>query len=163
MNDIIWVDPASIVHKISPVRALLGVKGGDWDIDHRHEYRATAKYRAIKARFIDRVDWLETDLFIDTYTRRLARDSRIGQARSLQELADIYEQRFAKLFEAMKRDGFRTESKSGRKFALPSFLIGRDGEVFIGNQGNHRLAIAQLLGLKKIAGRITCRHKLWML
>jgi hypothetical protein len=35
--------------------------------------------------------------------------------------------------------------------------------VFIGNQGNHRLAMAQVLGLEQIAGRIVCRHELWTL
>jgi hypothetical protein len=41
---------------------------------------------------------------------------------------------------------------------LPKLLIGRDGEVFIGNQGNHRLAMAQVLGLPRIAGEVICRH-----
>jgi hypothetical protein len=40
---------------------------------------------------------------------------------------------------------------------LPKLLIGRDGEVFIGNQGNHRLAMAQVLGLPRIAGEVICR------
>jgi hypothetical protein len=31
--------------------------------------------------------------------------------------------------------------------------------VFIGNQGNHRLAMAHVLGLEKFAGEVICRHK----
>jgi hypothetical protein len=54
----------------------------------------------------------------------------------------------------MKRDGF--QSKQSR---LPRLLVGRDGEVFIGNQGNHRLAMAVVLDIK-IAGEILCRHQL---
>jgi hypothetical protein len=65
-----------------------------------------------------------------------------------------YYSRVDGLFEAMKRDGF--QSKQSR---LPRLLVGRDGEVFIGNQGNHRLAMAVVLDIK-IAGEILCRHQL---
>lgn len=161
MDDPLWLNPAEIVHKISPTRDLIGAQPGDWDIERRHLLSETAKYEAIRARFIDSADWLETRLFTDTYTRRLKREGRIGRARTIKQLAEIYEQRFARLYEAMKRDGFRTEAKSGKQYPLPAFLIGRGGEVMIGNQGNHRLAIAQVLGLERIAGRIVCRHELW--
>ena len=56
------------------------------------------------------------------------------------------------MFADMKRKGFREDRP------LPVFLIGRNGDVFIGNQGNHRLAMAQILGIR-IAGEILCRHK----
>jgi hypothetical protein len=161
LSGALWFNPAEIVWKISPFLDLPPVKGGDWDIDRRHAFQSCAKYRAVKARFIDGADWLETDLFTEAYPRRLEREGRIGRARTIQEVVQIYERRIDPLFASMKRDGFRAESKSGRKFPLPAMLIGRDGEVFIGNQGNHRLAIAQVLGLDKFAGRIACRHKLW--
>jgi hypothetical protein len=56
------------------------------------------------------------------------------------------------LFEALKTKGFQDSHP------LPKLLIGRDGEVFIGNQGNHRLAMAQVIGLDRIAGEVICRH-----
>jgi hypothetical protein len=58
------------------------------------------------------------------------------------------------MFDDLKRNGFR------EGHPLPKLLIGRDGEVFIGNQGNHRLAMAQVLGLPRIAGEVICRHSL---
>jgi hypothetical protein len=58
------------------------------------------------------------------------------------------------MFEDLKRKGFREDCR------LPELLIGRDGEVFIGNQGNHRLAMAHVIGLDRIAGEVICRHKL---
>jgi hypothetical protein len=58
------------------------------------------------------------------------------------------------MFIDLQRKGFKDSHP------LPVFLIGRDGEVFIGNQGNHRLAMAQVLGLPRIAGEVICRHKL---
>jgi hypothetical protein len=53
----------------------------------------------------------------------------------------------------MRRNGFNPDAGP-----LPTFLIGRTGQVFIGNQGNHRLAMAQLLSLTEIAGKVICRH-----
>ena len=161
MPDVIWCDPASIEFKITPFLDLPAIKGGDWDIERRKPFKATAKYRAIVQHFQDGAEWIETDLFADVYTRRLASDGRVGRCRSLGQLVKDYERRFDGLYEAMKRDGFRTQTESGKPIALPAFLIGRDGEVFIGNQGNHRLAIAQVLGLREVAGKIVCRHKNW--
>lgn len=161
MADTIWADPADIVFKISPFLDLPKVKGGNWDIDRRFEFKNTAKYRAIVQRYQEGRDWRETDLFTDAYRRRLERDGRIGRCRTIQDLAADYERRFDRLFEKLKRDGFRTDNGRGKNYQLPAFLIGRDGEVFIGNQGNHRLAMAQVLGLDRIAGRIACRHELW--
>jgi hypothetical protein len=57
------------------------------------------------------------------------------------------------MFADLKRNGFRDNGP------LPKLLIGRGGEVFIGNQGNHRLAMAQVIGLPRIAGEVICRHK----
>jgi hypothetical protein len=156
-----WVAPGAIEFKISPFLDLHGVRGDDWDLERRYLFANCAKAKAIRARFVDDTPWMETELFADAYKRRLERDGRIGRFRNLADLANDYERRFGKLYEALKRDGFRTEAASGKKLSLPAFLIGRDGQVFIGNQGNHRLAMAQVLGLEKIAGRIVCRHPLW--
>jgi hypothetical protein len=156
----IWLDPREIIFKISPHHDLAREKGGDWDIERRHEFKATAKCRAIAEHYRDGRPWLETDLFRDAYARRLKRDGHVGRSRSLDELAKDYDRRFDPMVEEMRRDGFRLANAKGKPHALPVLLIGRGGEVFIGNQGNHRLAIAQVLGLTKFAGRVICRHPL---
>jgi hypothetical protein len=160
LPDPLWVNPAEIVWKISPFLDLPPLKGGGWDIERRHRFQDCAKYRAVHAHFVDGVPWIETELFTEAYRSRLEREGRIGRHRSLTSVADGYS-RFDKLYSGMKRDGFRTEAASGKQYVLPALLVGRDGEVFIGNQGNHRLAIAQVLGLDRFAGRIACRHELW--
>lgn len=160
-NEPHWVNPRDIQFKISPFLDLPNVKDGDWDIERRHPFQGTAKYRAVVQRYVGGKEWIETDLFTDAYRRRLEKDGRIGRYRNLRDLAESYRCRFDPLFETLKRDGFRTQGANGKRHALPSLLVGRDGEVFIGNQGNHRLAMAQVLGLERIAGRIVCRHQLW--
>lgn len=154
-----WVDPAEIRFKITPHADLSGTQGGDWDIERRYPFQETAKYQAIVARYVDNVPWLETDLFRDAYARRLKRDGHIGRSRTLAELVKDYDCRFDPMVEEMKRDGFVLTKANGKPHALPVLLLGRD-EVFIGNQGNHRLAIAQVLGLKTFAGKVICRHSL---
>jgi hypothetical protein len=157
MSEPLWVAPERITFKISPHHDLSGFEGGDWDLTRRHVFRDTAKYRAITEHYRDGRPWLETDLFRDAYARRLKRDGHVGRSRSLDELAADYDRRFDAMVEEMKRDGFRLASPTGKPHSLPVFLLGRD-EVFIGNQGNHRLAIAQVLGLDRIAGKVICCH-----
>lgn len=72
----------------------------------------------------------------------------------MRELLKQYYERVDGMFEDMRQNGFRLGGP------LPKLLIGRDGEVFIGNQGNHRLAMAHILKLPKVAGEILCRHSL---
>jgi hypothetical protein len=157
VDDLFWLDPRRITHKISGAAQLVGIQPGDWDLERAHPLRDTAKFRAVAAHVLDGVAWLDTELFQDVYARRLAEDGHVGGIRTLPALARWYDSRFARLLTSMRRHGFTLES-DGRRHPLPSLLIGRDGTVFIGNQGNHRLALAQVLGLDRFAGRITCRH-----
>jgi hypothetical protein len=147
-----WFDPASIRFKISPHSDLPARQSGNWDIERRHELVGLAKYRSIVERYRDGKPWEETELFTDVYRRRFESGDTIRHTANMRELIAQYYGRVDSLFETMKRDGFN----AGR--SLPKLLIGRGGEVFIGNQGNHRLAMAHVLGLKEIAGVVICRH-----
>jgi hypothetical protein len=149
-----WVDPALIRFKITPHDDLRGEMGGDWDIERRYPLSAAVKHRAILQRYRDGKRWEETDLFADTYRRRFESGETVRGEPTMEALLAQYYSRVDGMFEALKRKGFREDCP------LPVFLIGRDGEVFIGNQGNHRLAMAQVLGLERIAGEILCRHSL---
>jgi hypothetical protein len=151
-----WVDPASIRFKISPHQDLAGTQDGDWDIERRYSLAEATKHRAIWQRFIDGKRWEDTELFTSLYQTRFDQGGTVRGAASMEALVAQYYSRVDSLFAAMKRNGFRV----GHKTPLPVLLIGRGGEVFIGNQGNHRLAIAQVLGLKKFAGKVLCRHPL---
>ena len=151
-----WLDPAAIRFKISPHADLGEVAGGDWDRRRRHRLAGLVKHQAIRQRFLDGAAWEDTELFRSVYARRFAAGGAIRGARDMGELLAQYYDRVDGLFEAMKRDGFQL-SAGGRDHPLPSLLLGR-GAVFIGNQGNHRLAIAQVLKLGRFAGKVICRH-----
>lgn len=149
-----WVDPALIRFKITPHRDLGQIEGGDWDLARRFPIEGAVKYRSVVQRYSDGRPWEKTDLFQQVYARRIKREPIRGEA-TMQGLLAQYYGRVDGLFADLKRNGFVAHGNP-----LPRFLIGRGGEVFIGNQGNHRLAMAHVLGLKCIAGEIICRHQL---
>jgi hypothetical protein len=151
---VIHTDPAQIRFKISPHGDLRGERGGDWDIERRYPLADAVKHRAIHQRYAEGRRWEETDLFADTYRRRFESGETVRGEPTMEALLAQYYSRVDGMFADLKRNGFRENGP------LPKLLIGRDGEVFIGNQGNHRLAMAQVLGLPRIAGEILCRHSL---
>ena len=160
MSDAFWIDPAKIEYRISPSADLSGTVGGDWDLERRRLFTETAKYQSMVQRYQEGADWRETVLFTDTYTRRIEKDGFIGRHKTLASVADHYHARFDRMHNEMNRHGFKLVGPGGKPHPLPTLLIGRAGEVFIGNNGNHRLALAKVLRLDRIAGRVTCRHPL---
>lgn len=158
VNETVWLDPAKLQFNISPSHDLSGRVGGDWDLTRRYPLERSAKHRAIVERYTQGKRWEETDLFLDVYARRFEKGDNVRDAGSFDGLVKQYYSRVDRMFESMKKDGFRTEH-NGRPVPLPGILVGRDGEMFLDNQGNHRVAMAKVIGLDKIAGRIKCVHK----
>jgi hypothetical protein len=157
--DVIRIDPAEIRFLISPINDLHGIAEGDWDIERRYPVGETVKHRSIAEHFRDGKPWAETELFTDIYRRRL-KTGHVRGCHTFEDLVRQYETRVDDLAKSLRKDGFKTHGPNGKEYPLPGFYIGRDGDVFIGNQGNHRLAIAQVFGLKEIVGKVVCRHSL---
>jgi hypothetical protein len=151
---VIWTDPLSIRFKISPHCDLSRFAPGDWDIDRRHKLESSAKYQSIVERYSEGKPWEQTRLFADLYRKRFESGESIRGQDTMKGLLAQYYGRVDAMFEDMKRNGFV------KKGALPKLLVGRAGEVFIGNQGNHRLAMAHVLKLDRFAGEIICRHRM---
>jgi len=149
---VIWINPQRIRFKISPHNDLSGEAGGDWDIERRYPLTEAVKHRSIGQRYRLGFKWESTDLFRIVYAYRIKREAVRGET-TMEGLLAQYYGRVDAMFDDLKRKGFRAVGP------LPKLLIGRDGEVFIGNQGNHRLAMAQVIGLDRFAGEVLCRHK----
>lgn len=148
-----WIDPLEIRFKIAPCNDLSGSVDGDWDIERRYPLEDTVKYRAIVDRYRNGRRWEDTELFKDIYRRRFADGESVRGERDMKGLVAQYYDRVDGMFESLRIEGFK------RDWPLPKLLKGRDG-IFIGNQGNHRLAMAHVLKLHRIAGDIVCRHPL---
>lgn len=159
MNEALWLDPSRLEFTITPSADLNGMLGGEWDVERRYPLARSVKHRAIVERYRDGVRWEQTDLFRDVYARRLEHGPVRG-AESFDELVAQYYDRVDRMFADLKKHGFRTKDDRGRPIPLPGLLIGRAGDVFLDNQGNHRVAMAKVIGLDRIAGSIRCRHEL---
>lgn len=148
-----WFDPLQVKFKISPHGDLGSVESGDWDLTRRYPLEEATKYRSIIQRYSEGLAWEETDLFQSLYARRIESEPIRGEA-TMKGLLEQYYTRVDGMFDDLKRNGFR------EGYPLPRILIGRGREIFIGNQGNHRLAMAHVLKLDKIAGEVICKHRL---
>jgi hypothetical protein len=161
---IVWVDPKSIDFKLGADLDICfnDILPGDWDVLRRASLEKLAKHRSIYQRFVLGSAWTDTDLFKTKYARRFVRGERIRGTSNPHDLALKYGSRIDALFDSMKRNGFViTRDRSGRLQSLPHLHIGQNGELMLGNNGNHRVAIAKILGLSRIPCWVRSRHFLW--
>ena len=111
----------------------------------------TIKHRSILARYVEGRRWEETPLFTEIYARRLAKGSARGCV-TIEQLAEQYYGRVDALYADMRRYGFREEID--REPTYFPVLIGPGGTLVIGNQGNHRLAMAKALKLDSVLVKV---------
>lgn len=163
------VDPARIdrsVLQAAPRVPQWGqVVAGDWDLD-AEPFGARAVPRALKQRFEDGSEWSETALW-DAFGEQL---SRFGNAWGYTSV-DGFAERCAevdRLYERIRDEGYRTQTElAGRDYETSRRLdeinvdIGRDGTFLWRCCGQHRLAIAQLLGIDRVPVIVQRRHREW--
>ena len=133
---------------------------GDWDLQTK-ALATKRKHRALVQRFQDGVEWQETELFSNLYTRRLERGAVVRGTQDISELTRYYETYFDGLYTDIKEYGFQVAFDERGMMDIPHVHIGRDGRVLFGNNGNHRLTIAKILGVERIPCRVRARHQAW--
>ena len=184
-DKIVWVETAAVSEKIRNDLSFYegDIVPGDWDLDTTGldtsdaetatipsypqgvpwediEIEGQLKQRSVVQRYRDGMPWVETDLF-KFYASALEMGITVRGARDLSVLQRIYEERFGSLYRSLKNDGFRVVSDEHGLADLPHVHIGRDGRIVFGNNGNHRLALAKLLGITKIPCYVRARHLEW--
>lgn len=151
----IWVPTESLVFKISGMATLCAIHPGDWDIKRRVRLDETDKHRSMYQRFVEGKRWEDTDCFTKLYVARFNPKHSQEGARGYQEKLAHYRKNIEEAFKSLKKDGFRTDVD------LPVVVIGREGEIMLGNQGNHRVAMAKILGIERIPVEVAVRHLTW--
>ena len=162
-NKIIWIEQRTITQKVFGEKAqnLCGVRGGDWDLGVT-PITTSIKYRSVVEHFERGIPWDATEIFGTVYVRRLKREGRVLGCSTMSELIRRYETQIDALFHDMKDNGFVIIlDKQGQAIDLPHVHIGREGDVLYGTRGNHRLAIAHVLGLEYIPCQVRTRHESW--
>lgn len=158
-------NPALIRHKVrndsfQKRHAPGTILCGDWDC-HTVDVTQTTKFASIHQRFIEGRDWIETDLF--AFFLRRAEEGRpyfrnrflIKSTDDVRELALKYEREMDHLYFQIRQEGFS-------KTAPPILVhISRNGTPLMGDEGNHRLAMAQALAVEKIYYKVVITHSQW--
>ncbi|AUX10655.1 hypothetical protein AArcSl_3044 [Halalkaliarchaeum desulfuricum] len=168
-----WIDPDRSIYDAlppTPERPRIGcVEGGDWDlIDDRFADRAVPQ--AIDLRFREGYEWAETPL--PAHVRDQV--ERFGDAWG--HVEDAVERRcraIEELYESMRTDGYLTQATlAARGTSGPgpppvptlgeiTVDVGRDGRLCWRRNGQHRLAIARVLGIERVPVLIARRHAAW--
>ncbi len=166
---LLQVDPGRIERSLletAPARPQWGrVVGGDWD-------RAWESFddrrvpQGVTQRFGEGRAWAETALY-DAYIEQL---ERFGNAWEYTSITD-FERRcreIERLYESIMRDGYREQAELREHGATIGVRadeinvdIGRNGTIYWRSYGQHRLAIAKLLGIEAVPVLVQRRHREW--
>ncbi len=140
--------------------------GGDWDGDWE-PFDDRAVPRGIVQRYREGRDWRDTALF-DAFREQL---SRFGNAWGYTSM-DGFDRRcreINRLYESLREHGYRRQEAihgpSG--YATAARLdeitvdVGRAGRLYWRAYGQHRLALAELLGIDAVPVLVHRRHAEW--
>lgn len=148
-RDIVRISPHDIKARIS--RDLLRDQV-TFD-EERQPLSDIDKHRSIALHYVDRIPWEETPLFTNIYASRFASgETEIRGCRSIATLVTQYERRVDAMFRDMRAHGY------GDDFDPIPVCVDRAGTILLGNQGNHRLAMAQVLNLPYVIAVVTAQH-----
>ncbi len=93
--------------------------------------------KGVKQRYLDGLPWEQTEY----YKQRIA--GKYGDYRTEKEIRE-YLKSIDYLYESMKSEGF---VKQGKPIGV---AIAKDGEICFYHDGQHRIAISQILKIKSI-------------
>jgi hypothetical protein len=181
VNQTYWIDPSRIRLSLdhpeldrlspeapipqSPISQRGEVHGGDWDLK-AIPFEIMDVWRAFEHRFINHGRWEETD-FYNRISRTIKGGVRVFGCNSLDTFHSRLN-RIDQLFEEIKRDGYKAQPQLNKTnpvwFADEDEIqlhIGRHGD-YIFADGRHRLCIAKILELQKVAVKVARRHANWV-
>lgn len=185
-EQIFWIDPQRVINHtnylnnnnsrpfadrvFNPALDKGKVYGGNWDIA-TNKFSDLEIYSALDARINNAVEWKDTDYY-QNMLKRITEGKGLWGCESKEDL----ERRCSyldDLIHSIRLNGYQLnhtvtlESENidicskDREFSEEvSVNIGRKGE-YLFQDGRHRLAIAQILGIKKIPVKVLVRHKQW--
>ena len=93
----------------------------------------------------------------------LARGQTVRDSRTLEDLKRYYETHVDGLYESIKKHGFIVAFEKNGRADIPHVHIGREGQFLLGNNGNHRIPIASVLGVERVPCHVQARHLEWQL
>lgn len=125
-------------------------------INSEYIYRYSLKYNAIYDRFVYNKDWVDTDLFQKRYYYKILADGKFKKCDNINELASYYEDYYSALYKSIKKYGIIPD-----EYDSLYVHIGKNGEQYYTSNGNHRLFICKILGIKSLPCKVWWRHIKW--
>lgn len=164
----IWIDPQDVqrIYIRNPAvtpdfkRRHSGmIVDGDWD-RMTEPLEQSWKIAGCLARFRDGKSWEETGIF-DRMLQTIAERGHFDSCRTLDDVRARYYE-IDRLHQHIKMNGYRDETiRFLGAFRLPGGVfvhIDREGRPIFGAIGNHRMAIARDLGLRRIPAQLGVVH-----
>jgi len=164
-NKILWVNPQTINYNVKPslkIDKIIykgAIKEGDWDLKVK-SFNQHKKHVSMKQFFLEGIKWENTKMFKKNYHVKLKEGNKARGFTNLDDLIAYYQNDVELLFEKIKKDGFKIPGNRLNKNDMYVY-IDRNGKILLGANGNHRLSLAKIIGLKKIPVRVHIRHKDW--
>lgn len=140
------------------------IKGGDWSgkiTTSEQMLNNSIKHQAVIQRFKYGHKWRNTSLFTERYAEDLKEGKKKKGKNNLEELEKYYEKRYDSLFSKIKNNGVLPATEENPHIAPIFIHIDKNGELLYTVDGNHRLAMCQVLNIRKIPVQVWMRHKQW--
>jgi hypothetical protein len=147
------VAPEAVAWKVSADFVAEPIDHVRWSSLPRFAVDDTDKARAIRQRFVDGLPWDQTDLFRRIYAARFAAGEVIRGCASMAALLRQYDERVDGMHADMQANGYRDDADR----PIPVY-VSHDNAILMGNQGNHRLAMAKLLGVPRVTVAVVAQH-----
>ncbi|ETW12663.1 hypothetical protein ATO8_11614 [Roseivivax marinus] len=167
-DECVWIDPREITgiyarggKTVFRRRHSGTVADGDWDLSWRPIDEAK-KIAACNRHFVQGESWEETGI-IDEMMARIARAGVFDGCRTREDVHRRYE-RIDRMYEEIARvrrlePVISRPERFRREHGGVLVHIDRTGRPMLAGNGNHRLAIARILGLERIPAQIGAIHR----
>jgi len=174
---ILWVDPSQIKYCVSESQLppkFGRVYSGSWDLTDK-KFTSKVTYKSLKKHFLEDIPWEKTQYYKSKYNK-LKQGKPTRGCSSVEDLPEYFAE-IDKLHSNIVEKGYKTQrtlkSKNPdetirKNLDAPStsmneigVSIGRNGRLIKHIRGRHRLAIAKIADIDKVAVQVLVRHKKW--
>jgi hypothetical protein len=140
------------------------IKDDDWDLNVKPMsvfFKEDLKFLGIREHFTKNIPWEETVLFKEKYPKQITKENGLYGCQNIDQLAEYYRNTIDPLYKSIEKNGIIISTKNDIRVSPIYLHIGRYGDFIFTSDGNHRLSMVKILGIKKIPVRIWWRHQKW--
>lgn len=167
-DKIIHVDPNKIEHttkfefieKVPSVRGVVKNKFPD-EVRKMKFRKERGKYGSLYQRFVLGKKWEETPIITEYYPQAIKESKYTRGLSTPEEILIDYYTKVDPLYYKIKKYGIRVPTVKNPFIDYIFVHIGPKGEIIYTKEGNHRLAISKILGIKSMPCKVWVRHKKW--